>query len=104
MTDLLLQQAHPATSVRLKPNLNAAVRTGTKSTQCRSDTSQLSLTTPMLKAIDEASDLWSWYKDGMTRKQRELVRQTDERKDILCARMKEVSQAIYCPPAKRQIV
>ncbi|KFA55704.1 hypothetical protein S40293_05264 [Stachybotrys chartarum IBT 40293] len=88
MADLLLQ-AHPGSSIRLKP-ANISSRLQQKPTQHKKETvSSDNVVGVITRTLGEANDLWLWCKDGMTPKQRVLVQQREERRRTLCDRMKE---------------
>lgn len=89
MTDLILQP-HPITG-HTKPT-----KSPTKSNTKAKRPASVPHTGPVVvgtlqTAIKQVGSTWKWCKDGLSEDERQHARQTEERRQILCARIQNVS-------------
>ncbi|KAH7324310.1 acyl transferase/acyl hydrolase/lysophospholipase [Stachybotrys elegans] len=104
MPDLLVQ-AHPGPPSRLKAaNISSRLQAkpGLGKTPAP-PTPERAITGTISRTIREANDLWLWCKDGMTRQQRELFQQHENRRQSLCLRMKDALTLKQWEDAAREL-
>lgn len=86
MADLLVQ-TRPVPGIHVKP-AKIISRSSTKSISKQPE--HVGVVETVQKALKEANSVWLSWKDGLTEYEREQSRLLEERRQVLCQRMKTV--------------
>lgn len=92
MADLLVQ-ARSVPAIHSKPNKSAAKpNTKAKRPPSSKPTPAPGVVATLQKALKDANNAYQWCKDGLTEQERERKRLVEQRRQILCAKLQDVSR------------